>query len=276
MPPEPCRLAQPAGAVRYLQSVSGFKIIVNCGPNRDFIGRCLESVRSQSLPGWEAFVTVDPCGDDTFPRAAEAARGEPRIRIRRNRTRRYSLCNLVHAIRRSGAGPEDVIVSLDGDDWFSTPDALRTIAGRYRRSDCWMTYGSWLSNVVGPGGRRDGMWPAYPEGTTDFRRTRWLGTAVRTWKKWLWDQLRDADLRDDSGQYFRISEDQAVMLPLLEMCGTAHAHQIAAPIMVYNKLPKYAVPDDIARERERNAELLCRRRPYPPLDKPAWRRAAAV
>jgi glycosyltransferase involved in cell wall biosynthesis len=253
-----------------------FKIIVNCGPCGEYIGQCLHSIESQSHRSWEALVTVDPCGDDTFRRAVEAARGDPRIRIRRNRTRRYSLYNLVHAIRRSGAGPEDVIVSLDGDDWFSTPDALRTIAGAYRRFDCWMTYGSWLSNVVGPGGKRGGAWPAYPAEVTEFRRTRWLATAVRTWKKWLWDYVRDADLRDDSGEYFRVSEDQAVMLPLLEMSGAARARHIAAPIMVYNKLPKYSIPEAIARERERHGELLERRRPYPRLEKPAWTRAAAV
>jgi hypothetical protein len=110
-----------------------------------------------------------------------------------------------------------------------------------------------------------GLWPAYPEGTKDFRRHRFLGTAVRTWKRWLWDHLEDADLRGDSGDYVRVSEDQMVMIPLLEMCGTRHARHIAAPIMTYNRLTPYHHPEDITREGERNGVLIDRRQPYAPL-----------
>jgi glycosyltransferase involved in cell wall biosynthesis len=252
-----------------------FKIIVNCGPCEAFIGQCIESVRAQSLRSWEAYVTVDPCGDHTYARAIAAAAGDPRIHVKKTRTRRYSLCNTVNAIRDSQASPEDIIVGLDGDDWFANKMALRTIADAYRKSDCWITYGSWISNVAGPHGRHDGSWPAYPEGTTDFRRTRWLGTAVRTWKKWLWDHIQDSDLRDNSGEYFRVSEDQAVMLPLLEMCGTSRARHIAAPIMVYNKMVKYPITPKLTEEKDRNGYLLESRPPYPRLDSKVYRAAAA-
>jgi len=243
-----------------------FKIIINCGPCERFVEQCLASVKEQSLQEWEAYVTVDPCGDETYARAIRASGGDPRIRVKQNKTRRYSMCNLVKSIQRSHAEPEDVIAVLDGDDWFSTQDALRTIADAYEQFDCWMTYGSWLSNVVGPSGRRDGLWPAYHEGANDFRRIRWLGTAVRTWKKWLWDHIEDSDLRNDSGEYFRVSEDQAIMLPLLEMCGTSRAKHIAAPIMVYNKLVRYPLSPSITEESEKNGILLDRRPPYPRLE----------
>ncbi|HEV2687750.1 MAG TPA: glycosyltransferase family A protein [Bryobacteraceae bacterium] len=242
-----------------------FKIIINCGPCQDFIGKCLASIKEQSLPHWEAYVTVDPCGDQTYARALLAA-GDPRIHVRRNQTRRHSMYNIVHAIRRSEAEPEDVIATLDGDDWFADRDALRLIANAYEKTGCWITYGSWLSNVVGPSGRRDGLWPAYPDGTVDFRRNRFLGTAVRTWKKWLWDHLDDADLRSDTGEYVRVSEDQMIMIPLLEMAGTSRAKHIAVPIMIYNKLVKYAPDDAITEEGMRNGYLIDRRAPYARLE----------
>ena len=43
-----------------------------------------------------------------------------------------------------------------GDDWLADDDALRMIAKAYEQFDCWMTYGSWLSNVPGPSGRPNG------------------------------------------------------------------------------------------------------------------------
>jgi glycosyltransferase involved in cell wall biosynthesis len=239
-----------------------FKVIINCGPCGEFIGDCLSSVRAQSFASWEAFVTVDPCGDDTWKHAVAAAKRDPRIHLHRNKIRRYSMHNLIRAIVRSKADHEDVIASLDGDDWLSDRDALRLIADTYERYDCWVTYGSWVSNVVGPSGRPDGLWPAYPDDTTDFRRNRFLGTAVRTWKKWLWDHLRDADLRGESGEYVKVSEDQMIMIPLLEMCGTARSRHIAAPIMTYNKLVRYEPDDEITNQGLRNGYLIDQRTPY--------------
>lgn len=247
-----------------------FKLIINCGPCEDFIARCISSVRQQSFDAWGAFVTVDPCGDNTYERAIVAADDDRRIRIQRNEERRYSMCNIVHAIQRSNAQPEDVIVCLDGDDWFASDDALSIIADVYQRFDCWVTYGSWLSNVTGPSGQRDGMYPAYPDGTTDFRGHRFLGTAVRTWKKWLWDHLKDSDLRNDIGEYVRVSEDQMIMIPLLELCGTARAKHIADPIMTYNKLVKYPIVQTLMDEGMRNGDLIGRRAPYPRLQNKAY------
>jgi glycosyltransferase involved in cell wall biosynthesis len=251
-----------------------FRIFINCGPFEKVIRTCLESVINQSFTNWAAYVTVDPCGDKTFANAVKIAATDPRIHVCRNLTRRYSLRNLVDAIGRSKAGPEDVIAMLDGDDWFASRDALRIIAETYERSGCWMTYGSWLSNVPGPSGRHDGRWPAYAEGTSDFRHTRWLGTAVRTWKKWLWDLIDDSDLRGSSGDYFRIGEDQAIMLPMLEMSGTARAKHIPDPIMVYNKTIRYVIPESIEEERQDVAALIDRRAPYRRLEAKPRRRGA--
>jgi glycosyltransferase involved in cell wall biosynthesis len=239
-----------------------FRIIINCGPCQQFIGRCLTSVRDQTYANWRAYVTIDPCGDDTYARALLAADGDPRIDIHCNDARRYSLANLVAAIRRCDAGPEDVVVSLDGDDWFSGNDSLQVIADAYEQFDCWATYGSWLTLKLAPSGRPHGRWPAYPEGTVDFRGHPFLGTAVRTWKRWLWDHVRDEDLRNESGEYARASDDKLVMIPLLELCGTSRARHIAAPIMIYNKIVDYTVGDPFAEERVRNAALIQRRLPY--------------
>jgi glycosyltransferase involved in cell wall biosynthesis len=225
-----------------------FKLIINCGPCEEFIEQCLDSVLSQTVQTWEAYVTVDPCGDHTFSNAVPFATRDPRIRVQKNYERRYSLRNQLTAIRRSGDDPEDIIVSLDGDDWFSGPDSLQIISDTYAQSNCWMTYGSWISNAAREG-KTDGMWLAYPDNTTDFRHTRWLGTAVRTWKRWLWRRLKDEDLRDAKGAYLRVAEDRAIMIPLLEMCGTERAKHIAAPIMVYNELSNEAVRNVVGVER---------------------------
>ena len=137
------------------------KIIVNCGPCAAFIEQCLRSITSQTYPHWEAYVTVDPCGDRTFERALVGQGDDARIVVTRNRTPLYSMANLVRAIERSQAQPEDVIVVLDGDDWFYTDQALQVIVNTYLRHDCWLTYGSWVPNVDDG---YVGQWPPYRRG----------------------------------------------------------------------------------------------------------------
>jgi len=236
--------------------------VINCGPCEEYIGTCLASVRAQTYSNWQAYVTIDPCGDRTAEAARMATEGDLRIEIARNRTRLYAMQNLINAIHRSLAAPDDVIVVLDGDDWLASEHALGIIASTYERHDCWATYGSWLSNDPSHTGMPRGLWPAYDPSTTDFRHTQWLGTAIRTWKKWLWDRVDDRDLRDANGDYFRVTEDQASMLPILEMSGTARACHVKDVLMIYNRTTPHACGKLRYEEMLANSAYLRGRRPY--------------
>jgi glycosyltransferase involved in cell wall biosynthesis len=242
--------------------VLNLKVIVSAGPCEDDIARCLASIRAQRYADWHALVTVDPCGDRTVERAVEAAGGDSRIDIQSNAVRMFSMANLIEGVRRSRAEPDDVIVVLDGDDWFYDDASLDTIARTYARHDCWMTYGSWISNDPLHRGMPRGLWPPYPDETVDFRNALWLHTAVRTWKKWLWDLIDDQDFRDETGEYFRVTEDQASMLPMLEMSGTRRARHIPDILMVYNRTTPHACGKVRRAEMLRNAERLRHRRSY--------------
>ncbi|WP_263352900.1 glycosyltransferase family 2 protein [Acidicapsa acidisoli] len=234
------------------------KIIVNCGPAELYIGKCLASIRSQSCTDWEAYVTIDPCGDRTAERAYETRESDSRIHIHVNATQQFSMVNLIQGVQRSGDDPEDILIVLDGDDWFATEDSLKIIRGTYRTFGCWMTYGSWISDHA----MMPGRWPAYPDGTIDFRTHDWLGTAVRTWKRWLWDHIDDRDFRDATGNYFRVTEDQAAMLPMLEMSGTRRAKHIADVLMIYNRSSPFACAYVRREEMLANAEYLKSRPRY--------------
>ena len=234
------------------------KVIVNCGPCESYIGKCLNSLRGQNYAEWEAFVTIDPCGDRTAELAQAAAEVDARISVRVNVDRQFTMLNLIEAVRRSGTDPEDVLAVLDGDDWFVTRDALRIIAQTYAATGCWMTYGSWISDHP----RMPGSWPSYPEGTQNFRNHLWLGTAVRTWKRWLWERIDDRDFRDAEGRYFRVTEDQATMLPMLEMSGTERARHIAEALMLYNRSSPHACAFTRREEMHANEAYLKTRPPY--------------
>jgi glycosyltransferase involved in cell wall biosynthesis len=241
--------------------MTALKIITNCGACEQYIGRSIDSLRSQTFGGWEAFVTVDPCGDATYERALDAARGDARIHIVRNEQRLWTMENVVRAVARLGDDPEDVFVVVDGDDWLATPRALATVAATYTDNDCWMTYGSWVSSIDPD----DGRWGPYPAGTRDFRTAPWRGTHLRTWKRWLWDEIDDRDLRDVDGGYFRIVEDRAYMLPMLEMSTTRRARHIAEVLLTYNRGNPQCVGNVMLDEMRRCTAVVHARPPYRPL-----------
>lgn len=245
------------------------QIVIMCGPCEAFVKRCIQSLQAQDDPDWDARVIVDPCGDKSFEAASEAAARDGRFHLHQNLQRMYSMFNLIQAIRLSEAGSEDVIVVVDGDDWLNQTDAIRKIRSTYAKHDCWLTYGSWISNVP----HIPGMWSAYPHDIRDFRMSPWLATGIRTWKKWLWDLVDDEDFRDEHGRYFRYASDVAYMLPMLEMSGTRRSVHIPEPLLFYNRANPHC-EQEVAKEGQfRNALYTRCKKPYPRLDR---RRAGPV
>ena len=233
-------------------------IVVNCGFCEREVVRCIESLRMQTFAEWRAWVNCDRKGDATYRNAVAAAAGDDRFDVVQNERRRYPMENILRTLARSGAGADDVIAIVDGDDWLITRHALAIVADAYARDDCWLTYGSWISDDP----RQPGRWPPYPDGTTDFRSAPWLGTAVRTWKRWLFDLIDDADFRDETGRYLRLTEDVACMLPMLEMATTRRARHIAEPLLIYNRLNPQNIGKVMHEEGLAMAARLRARRPY--------------
>ena len=47
----------------------------------------------------------------------------------------------------------------------------------------------------------------------------WMASHLRTFRHDLWLKIEDSDLRDNDGNYWPITWDQAIMFPMLEMAG---------------------------------------------------------
>ncbi len=74
---------------------------------------------------------------------------------------------------------------------------------------------------------------------------------LRSYRKFLWDGVRDADLRDADGEYFCSAADVATMLPLLEMASAAHPLRAGYPLRLQQRSSAERQPEPMpASERQ--------------------------
>jgi len=195
--------------------------------------------------------------EEAFVRDLAEATAQP-YQIYKMPTVRGALNSFLHASRFID-DPDAVLITMDGDDWFIRPDAVSRIMHEYISEECWMTYGSWVSNRPNyPLGL-----PAYPEGTTDFRHMNWFCTQVRTCKKWLLDLVKDEDLKDENNEHYRWPSDWPLWFPMIEMATTKHAVHIPDILMMYNRTSIYSMPSSPGRTA--NEQVLREKTPYEPL-----------
>ena len=86
---------------------------------------------------------------------------------------------------------------------------------------------------------------------------------LRTFKYGLWQRIDDADLRDDSGEYYDVAYDQAIMLPLLELSGGRISY-IDSILHVYNKENPLNVDKNKAQKQSNTAEKIRKKPKYEP------------
>lgn len=208
-----------------------------------WVDRCIGSVQAQTYPHFR-HVLVDDCSSDgTLEKARAKVGNDSRFVMLSNTERSFPLANIVRATREAGGDADDVIVVLDGDDWFAHDRVLEHLAKAYADPEVWLTYGShrlhyaprrrdrWLRRAV------RGKVYAYPEVVAELAHYRYydfIASHLRSYRRFLWDALRDEDLRDSDGSYYRAAADAAIMWPLLEMATSQHWRYLDEVLYVYN------------------------------------------
>jgi len=208
-----------------------FRIISPIYNARPWAERFIRGIRDQIYPDWKVVVIDDASDDGTYEYLCELAADEDRITVVRNSQRRLALTNVVQGIHAMHCDDEDVLVFLDGDDWFSDGGVLDYLNGVYAKRDVWITWGSYVVHPSGQRGRNARPLPLFH----DVRKGHFIFSHLKTAKHFLWRNIVDADLRDSrTGDYYRASWDNVVMRPMIEMAGRRHSRFIRRVLYVYN------------------------------------------
>jgi len=189
---------------------SKFIVVVPVYNSEQWIEHCLSSIMNQNYDNF-VVVVVDDCSDDN---TWDLIKGF-NVVAQRNKERIGSgLGNIARGIFIGSDNKDDIIVTVDGDDYLASNEVLSYINDVYQE-DVWLTYGSFLPLS----GRYKGTCQNLKETHTfddngkaitnhltpaTYRKSGvWVTSHLRTFKRGLWDLIDDKDLRDVGG-YFKI------------------------------------------------------------------------
>ena len=209
-----------------------FVIVIPSYNNQKWYIRNLESVLTQNYDKFRVIYTDDCSGDETGNLVETyLIDNDPdkKIHLIKNEVRCGALRNLYTMI--CSCDDDEIIVTLDGDDWFPDNDVLTRLNKIYSSDEIWLTYGSFEISSSGAPGWASPM-PDYIVESNTFRDFQHLPTHLRTFYTWLFKKIKLEDLLY-LGEFYPMTWDMVMMFPMIEMAG--ERHQFIPDIMyVYN------------------------------------------
>jgi len=189
--------------------------------------------QNKTYSNWNAIYIDDCSTDGTGKAVAEYIKSHNlgnKIKLIRNEKNQGAMYNLYHAIH--SCKDNDVVVTLDGDDWFKDENVLSYINKVYQDKNVWMTYGQY---EIYPSGKL-GHCKQIPEMVIEqnaFREFKWISSHLRTFYASLFKKIKTEDLLYH-GKFYSMTWDMAMMFPMLEMSGK-HAKSIDKILYMYNQ-----------------------------------------
>ncbi len=195
-----------------------FRIIIPFFNAEKFIGKCISSIKSQTFQNFKVYIFDDCSTDNSFEVAKSFIKDDERFFLKKNEENHGALYNIVQGLKVSFEDNSKVVdILVDGDDSLHNDDALYLVYITYLRTNCLITYGTFITLKTGRiFGRK---YPLKTILSNSYRKEKWLASHLRTFRHDLWLRIEDSDLRDNNGFYFSTSWDLAIMLPMLEMAG---------------------------------------------------------
>ena len=181
--------------------------------------KCLKSLKLQEYSNYECIIMDDASTDNSTSLIEKFIKDEDKFTLVRNRENIGPLGNAYLAVMNhtNHAASDDIIVILDGDDFLYSKRTLNILNDCYNSNDCWMTYGSDINLSDRKRGKFSQAIPEYVIDNNLYRQFKWTTSHLRTYKKFLVENVDIRDLKDDQGAFFKAAGDLAMMFPMLEM-----------------------------------------------------------
>lgn len=209
--------------IRFLVYTSGY----NCSA---YVERCLNSVANQTYKNYVHIIVDDCSTDDTHAQCLKHKNSWAVVK-----KTDHNLKWLNTAVCFLKPKDNEIVVTLDLDDWLYDDKVLERLANYYRTQNAWLTYGSYVRTSK-PTEVSTHCRP-FPQDILNrraFRSYAWLTSHLRSFKGFLWNHLNFEDFKDWNGVYADMAYDVAIMMPMLEMCKPGKIVCVREPMYWYN------------------------------------------
>lgn len=195
-----------------------FVIVIPSYNNSKWCDKNIASAINQNYKDYRVIFMDDCSSDNTFEiveKQVAASTVKDKFTLIKNASRVGALENLYTAIH--SCDDDEIILTLDGDDWLANENVLNKLNEAYSSDDVWMTYGQYQNYPDGGTGVAQQI-PVNIAAAGSFRQFTWCSTHLRTFYAWLFKNIKKEDLCYE-GKFMAMTWDMAMMFPMLEMSG---------------------------------------------------------
>jgi len=194
------------------------------------------SVKKQKYDNY-IHVVVDDATTDNTSELLEKHKHD-KLYVHRNKKNQRWIHNCIMHLPQYIKSEEDIIAIVDLDDWLAGPDVLSIINRTYNNRKVWMTYGTFVS--ASKRGSRTSKprlrhYSNHIMENKQYRSTKWLWWHLRTFRAFLWMNIRKDDLKGPNGKWAPYTYDKAIGFPMLEMCPPHKIGWIKEVLYIYNR-----------------------------------------
>lgn len=210
-----------------------FVIVIPSYNNKLWYMRNLDSIFDQSYDNYRVIyiddASPDGTGDLVKKYIAKRNMGK-KVTLLLNEKNKGALANTYYAANLCKS--HEIIVIVDGDDWFNDVDALKYLNEIYKDPNVWMTYGQFVEFPIADEAEWVHRIPSEIVKKNAFRDYTWVSSHLRTFYAALFHKINENDLKKD-GTFLPSAGDLAAMFPMLEMAGF-HSYYVPRVMYVYN------------------------------------------
>lgn len=209
-----------------------FVVVVPVYNAEQYIAKCIISVLSQDYDNYTLIIVNDYSTDKTHGIICKLLEKYNFSYVLNGRRVGSALANFIKGKDLVSGSDQDILAILDGDDSLAHDSVLSRLNKVYQDANVWLTYGQFepLS------GDYHNFCKPIPNTRTYRKDGVWLASHLKSFRRWLFDKIKDEDLRDSDGEYYKIVGDAAYFYPMIEMAGKKHIQFIPEVLYMYNDL----------------------------------------
>lgn len=198
--------------------------------NQNYYKKNLDSIFSQNYSNFRVLYVEDASTDNTYDLVATYIKEkglEDKITLIHNSNNQGPIYNQYHMIH--SCDDDEIIVTLDGDDWFAHNGVLTRINQAYHNKEVWVTYGQFKIYNSTNGGCRAVKTHDLVKNRL-HRKIPFIWSHTRTFYAGLFKKIPVHLFQNNEGEFFPMAGDVATMLNLIDM---APLHTFFMPEVSY-------------------------------------------